>query len=198
VPGRCGSDHDRTTGGSAVTEVIVELPDSLREELGEPAGPLYTDTDAMLAAAGKQLVTVGDVVTYHVLEAGVEPSVALVDERTERTAVDDRVADRVAAAAFDHEVRVVNPAATLTAELLAALRTALDSNGTTLLGVDGEEDLATLPAVVAAPADTSVVYGQPGEGMVLVPVSAATRERMRALLSRMDGDSERLFSMLRN
>jgi len=75
VPGRCGSDHDRTTGGSAVTEVIVELPDSLREELGEPAGPLYTDTDAMLAAAGEQLVTVGDVVTYHVLEAGVEPSV---------------------------------------------------------------------------------------------------------------------------
>jgi len=181
-----------------VTEVIVELPDSLREELGEPAGPLYTDTDAMLAAAGEQLVTVGDVVTYHVLEAGVEPSVALVDERTERTAVDDRVADRVAAAAFDREVRVVNPAATLTAELLAALRTALDSNGTTLLGVDGEEDLATLPAVVAASADASVVYGQPGEGMVLVPVSAATRERMRALLSRMDGDSERLFSMLQN
>jgi len=108
------------------------------------------------------------------------------------------VADRVAAAAFDREVRVVNPAATLTAELLTALRTALDSNGTTLLGVDGEEDLATLPAVVAASADASVVYGQPGEGMVLVPVSAATRERMRALLSRMDGDSERLFSMLQN
>ncbi len=179
-----------------MTETVVELPDSLRTELQEPAGRVYTETAAMLAAAGEPLVTVGDVVTYHVLEAGVVPFVALVDDRTERTAVDDRVADRVAAATFDREVTATNPAATLTAELLSALRAALDSDETTLVGVDGEEDLATLPAVVAAPANGSVVYGQPGEGMVLVPVESATRERMRALLSRMDGDSGRLFSIL--
>jgi uncharacterized protein (UPF0218 family) len=181
-----------------VTGVVVELPDALRDELKHPAGPLYTEAAAMLAAAGEPLVTVGDVVTYHVLEAGVAPSVALVDDRTERTAVDDRVADRIAAASFDREVTVTNPPATLTAELLSALRAALDSNGTTLLGVDGEEDLAAVPAVVAAPAEASVVYGQPGEGMVLVPVERETRERMRALLSRMDGDSQQVFSILTN
>jgi Uncharacterized protein conserved in archaea len=126
----------------------------------------------MLAAAGEPLVTVGDVVTYHVLEAGVVPFVALVDDRTERTAVDDRVADRVAAATFDREVTATNPAATLTAELLSALRAALDSDETTLVGVDGEEDLATLPAVVAAPANGSVVYGQPGEGWCSCPSRA--------------------------
>lgn len=179
-----------------MTEVVVELPDSIRDELKEPAGPLYTDANTMLAAAGEQLLTVGDVVTSHVLAAGGQPAVALVDERTERTAVDDSVADRIAGARFDRELRVTNPSATLTAELLSALRTALDSEGTTLVVVDGEEDLATLPAVVAAPTGASVVYGQPGEGMVLVPVDGPTVERMRALLSRMDGDSERLFSIL--
>ena len=179
-----------------MTETVAELPDTLRDELKKPAGPLYTEADPMLAAAGEPLVTVGDVVTYHVLEADVRPAVALVDDRTERTAVDNRVAERVAAATFDREVTVTNPAATLTAELLSALRTALDGTGTTLVVVDGEEDLAALPAVVAAPSDAGVVYGQPGEGMVLVPVESATRERMRALLSRMDGDSERLFSIL--
>jgi len=179
-----------------VTDIVVELPASLRAELKEPAGALYTDTAAMLAAAGEPLVTVGDVVTYHVLEAGVRPAVALVDDRTERTAVDDVVADRVGKASFDHEVAVTNPAATLTAELLAALRAAIDRDGSTLITVDGEEDLASLPAVIAAPAGAGVVYGQPGEGMVLVPVEERTKARMRELLSRMDGDTGRMFTLL--
>jgi uncharacterized protein (UPF0218 family) len=181
-----------------VTDVVVELPDSLRVELKEPAGPLYTDTAAMLAATGDPLVTVGDVVTAHVLAAGVHPAVALVDARTERTAVDDEVADRIESATFDHEHTVTNPAATLTAGLLSALREGLDRGETTLVTVDGEEDLAALPAVVAAPAGASVVYGQPGEGMVLVPVEAEPRRQMRNLLARMDGDSDRLFTILDN
>lgn len=181
-----------------MTDGLVELPDSLRVELKEPAGPLYTDTGAMLEAASEPLVTVGDVVTYHVLEAGVRPAVALVDDRTERTAVEDSIAERVEAAAFGNEMAVTNPAATLTAELVSALVAALSRDETTLVVVDGEEDLATLPAVVVAPATASVVYGQPGEGMVLVPVEESTRTRMRELLSRMDGDSERLFSIIDN
>ena len=179
-----------------MTDVVVELPESLREELKEPAGQLYTETAAMLAAAGEPLVTVGDVVTYHVLEAGVRPAVALVDDRTERTAVDDGVADRIGEASFDHESAVTNPAATLTAELLAELRAAIEREGATLITVDGEEDLAVLPAVLAAPAGASIVYGQPGEGMVLVPVEERTQARMRELLSRMDGDTERMFTLL--
>jgi Uncharacterized protein conserved in archaea len=178
-----------------VTEV-VELPDSLREELKQPAGPLYTDGATLLEDAGESLVTVGDVVTHHILGVGVQPAVALVDDRTERTAVADRVAKRVSEAEFDHEVAVTNPAATLTADLLSALREGIDRAGTTLVTVDGEEDLATLPAVVAAPTGGSVVYGQPGEGMVLVPVDEETQTRMRGLLARMDGDSERLLSIV--
>lgn len=175
---------------------VAELPDSLREELKEPAGPLYTDRAVLLEDAGEPLVTVGDVVSYHVLEAGVQPAVALVDDRTERTAVTERVAERVNRAEFDHEVTVTNPAATLTAELLSALRGGLNRAGTTLITVNGEEDLATLPAVVATPAGGSVVYGQPGEGMVLVSVSEETQNRMRGLLSRMDGNSEQLLSIV--
>lgn len=179
-----------------MTDIVVELPDSLRSELKEPAGQLYTDASSLLAAAGTPLVTVGDVVTYHILQADVTPAVALVDDRTERQAVEESIADRLRNASFDHEQRVPNPAATLTAELLSALRTAIDRDGTTRIVVDGEEDLAALPAVLAAPTGASVVYGQPGEGMVLVPVEEDTRTRMRELLSRMDGDPDRMFMIL--
>ena len=176
---------------------IVELPDSLRAELSTPAGPLYTDATALLDAAGDPLVTVGDVVTDHVLGAGRTPAVAVVDGRTKRAPVDDERTERLRAAPFDHRLAAENPPGTLTAELLHAVREALDGEESTLIAVDGEEDLATLPAVVCAPPGASVAYGQPGEGMVLLAVTEASQARMRDLLSRMDGDTEQLVSILR-
>jgi len=177
-----------------VSEVVVELPDSLRGELKGPMGPLFTDAPDLLAAAGSPLIAVGDVVTYHLLEAGRVPDVAVVDERTERSAVDPEVRDTIGG--FDRDVTVGNPPATLTAGLLSALREAIGRAGTTLIDVDGEEDLATLPALVLAPAGASVVYGQPGEGMVHVTADADTADRARGLLVRMDGDTDRLRALL--
>lgn len=177
---------------------VVELQDSLRHELKDPFGRIFTDADALLTETGRPLVTVGDVVTYHVLEAGTTPDVALVDERTEREAVDETVVETIEDADFDRRVQVTNPAATLTEELLDALSTALERAPatTTLLFVDGEEDLAALPAIAAAPAGAAVVYGQPDEGMVHVAVDEAIRSTVTALISRMNGDPSRVWNRL--
>ena len=177
-------------------EVVVELQAAFRPELKEPLGPVYTDAEALLSEAGSPLVAVGDIVTYHLLEAGRVPDVALVDERTERTSVDPEI--RAGVTGFDRERSVTNPPATLTAGLLGTLCDAIRDadGGTTLVDVDGEEDLATLPAILVAPEGSSVVYGQPGEGMVLVTVDRAATDRARDLLSRMEGDSRRLWAIL--
>jgi len=179
-----------------VTEAVVELQPALRPKLKEPMGPVYTDAEGLLAAAGDPLITVGDMVTYHLLEVGRVPDVGLVDERTERSAVEDAVV--AAFEGFDREVTVENPPAVLTAELLQTLQDAIAraSEESTLIMVEGEEDLATLPALVAAPVGASIVYGQPGEGMVLVEVDHAATDRARDLLSRMDGETRRLWSVL--
>jgi len=179
-----------------MTDVVVTLPDSLRVELKSPAGPLYTDPERLLADTTEPLVTVGDVVTHHVLGVGPVPKVALVDERTERSAVDPAVRERIEGSSFAHECTVANPPAGLSAELLETLPRLFGRDGTTLVAVDGEEDLATLPAVLVAPPGASVVYGQPGEGMVLVPADESHSNRMRDLLARMDGDPDRLFELL--
>jgi len=177
-----------------VSPVVLALPDELRAELKSPLGELYTDPAALLADAGEPIVTVGDMVTYHLLQAGHVPKLAFVDERTKRSAVDDAVT--AAIEGFDRTVTVTNPAAALTDELLTALADGLASDGTTLVDVDGEEDLATLPAVLAIPDGASVVYGQPNEGMVLVHPDEAIRERARSLLDRMDGDTETALDLL--
>jgi hypothetical protein len=185
------------------SDVVVELPKSLRAALRDPLGPIYTDAEALLADAGDCIVTVGDIVTYHLVEAGRTPDVALVDERTKRTAVDAEIRDRVIGPEagvtwFDERVTVSNPAATLTASLLETLRDGIERADTTamIVIVDGEEDLAALPAITLAPAGATVVYGQPDEGMVSVTVDEETKAIARDFLDRMDGDHDRLWSLL--
>ncbi len=173
---------------------LLELPAAMRAELKEPMGRLYEDADDLLAAAGRPVVAVGDVVTYHLVAAGHTPAVALVDDRTEREAVGEEISEGIGG--FDEERSVENPPGTLTDALLAALGTAAAADGTTLLRVEGEEDLAALPALLAVPLGAAVVYGQPGEGMVLVTADEPARERARDLLSRMDGDAEHALAVL--
>jgi uncharacterized protein (UPF0218 family) len=180
-------------------DVVLSLPYELRTELKEPMGPVYTEADDLLAEAGDPIVAVGDVVTYHLLRADRRPDVALVDGKTKREAVEATV--WAAIDGFDHRIEVTNPQATLSADLLTELRAALERAGagdgeTTVLVIEGEEDLAALPVLAAAPDGASLVYGQPDEGMVLAAVTAEAREGALSLLSRMDGDPERPRDLL--
>lgn len=174
---------------------MLTLPPALRSEFKEPFGPIYTDASDLLADAGRPIVAVGDVVTYHLREAGHEPHVAVIDGRTKRDAVDEHIA-AVLEDAGDHRIDVVNEPAELSRELLIALSDAVAREEHTVILVEGEEDLATLPAVLATPLGGSVVYGQPDEGMVLVDVTESARATMRDLLVRFDGDADAALATL--
>ena len=97
---------------------------------------------------------------------------------------------------FDDRIDVVNPQSTITDDLLEALASAVGRSASTVIVVDGEEDLAAIPAVLAVPEGGSIVYGQPDEGMVLVSISDETRARCRDLLERMESDYERIAEIL--
>ena len=172
--------------------VVARLPDDLRDDLKAPLGPVFAAADDLLAAAGEPLVAVGDVVTAHLVRAGRPPDLAVVDERTERAPV----ADAVAADLPAPDATVENPAATLTGGLIAALREGLAADGPRTVLVEGEEDLAALPLVLLLPDGASLVYGQPGEGMVHVVVDDAVRARVRDLLAAFAGDADGLLALL--
>ena len=184
---------------------MLTLPDSLRDAFKEPLGPVTTDADELLAAAAETrgeraapdapIIAVGDVVTYHLREAGRVPDVALIDGKTEREAVDEAIGSALAAA-DDRRIAVENPPASLSVELLEALGEALSAAEPVILEVTGAEDLAALPAILAAPDGSSVVYGQPGEGMVRVPVTPESRAEARELFEALDGDVEAAYEAL--
>jgi len=193
------------TGSS---DPLLTLPESLRDAFKEPLGPVTTDASALLravdetrerhgsAAAGRpQLIAVGDVVTYHLREAGRVPDVAFVDGKTEREAVREEIATALAGTA-ERRTTVENPAAALSAALLEALAEALAAADPVTIEVAGEEDLAALPAMLAAPLGSTVVYGQPGEGMVRVAVTPETRRRARELFEGLAGDTAAGYEIL--
>ena len=171
---------------------VARLPEGLRDDLKRPMGPVFTDAERLLAAAGEPLVAVGDVVTAHLVGAGRPPDLAVVDERTEREPVDAEVA----AASPDPDGTVENPAATLTSALVEAMAAGLASGAPYTLLVDGEEDLAALPAVLLVPEGGAVVYGQPGAGMVLVGVDAEAKAGVRGLLERFEGESGAILALI--
>ena len=184
---------------------MLVLPDSLRSAFKEPFGPVYTDTERLLAAVDETaaehdssstpLIAVGDVVSYHILTYGRQPDVLVIDGKTEREAVDSEIEARLAELpGTRREVR--NPPAELSEELLMAISDAIVTDEPVTIRVDGEEDLATLPAIVAAPRGSSVIYGQPGEGMVHVAVTAEQQREARRLLDGFDGDTDRALAVV--
>jgi uncharacterized protein (UPF0218 family) len=169
-----------------VPTVVARLPAAERGAFKDPLGELFDDAEELLRAAGDPIVAVGDVVLAHLGEAGCVPAVSVVDGHTERERIEAEMTEFWPAA--DSVREVDNPAASITAALVEAIETGLAEPGPTRIVVDGEEDLAVVPAVLLAPTGATVVYGQPGEGMVAVDVDQGTQSTVRSLLERLDRD----------
>lgn len=164
---------------------MYKLPDELRPRLKEPLGPVH-DADEAYETLRKALfvITIGDVTTLEMVERGIEPRVAVVDFKTQREKDDDLRQQLIQVG--ERTVEVDNPAAEITSELWDALAKAIGEDVPTLIKVTGEEDLATLPAVLLAPEGAFVAYGQPGEGVVTIEVDDETREMVKTILAEME------------
>lgn len=178
----------------AADDVLVRLPEEHRHAFKEPIGEIYTDAETLLSVHSAPFIAVGDVVTAALLDAGHPPAVAIVDGQTEREAVDPAL--RRQTRALEHEIAVTNPAGTITRSLVSAIVTALNAADPVRIEVDGEEDLAVVPTMLAAPMGATIIYGQPGEGMVAVAVTEETVDQARSLLGYFDGDQGSLLELI--
>jgi len=134
--------------------------------------------------SAKKIAAVGDMTTFFLLEASVVPDLAVVDNKTKRMPVPDEVVKSLMHDGY-RTVEVKNPAATLTKELIDQIRESLKGEERVKIVVEGEEDLATLPAILFAPLGSAVVYGQPSEGSVLVRVTPEKKKNIEELMNQM-------------
>jgi uncharacterized protein (UPF0218 family) len=166
------------------------LPNVNRQQLKTPAGQVFSkesneSPQKQVARYVQQhgyetILVVGDVATKTLVMAGLEPSVAIVDGKTKR-GIFEEVTIPLAT-----EVTVKNPAGEIhdaaVDKINEAIKKWLKSKQTTIIRVTGEEDLLTIPSVIAAPIGAVVVYGQPNVGLVLVEITETTQQKFQEIL----------------
>ena len=155
---------------------MLRLPEEKRHLFKSPFGTLYPEISDLLPMLGGQVIySVGDVVTSRLLEYGIIPAVAIIDGHTMRvTCVNEPKT-------YSRIVRVENPPGAISDALIRELAAAVN-NPPVLIYVEGEEDLAVIPLVILAREGEIILYGQPGEGVVLRSVDVGAKRRAQELL----------------
>jgi GTP-dependent dephospho-CoA kinase len=156
---------------------MLKLPEEHRRLFKEPFGVLYRSMDEVIPLIkGKDVYTVGDVVTHNLRKKGITPTVAVVDGYTMRSPCNRMPT------VHGECIQVKNPAGTITDELICALERAVKNPPSTII-VDGEEDLAVIPLVLTAHDGAIVLYGQPHKGVVLRTVDSEARDTAQRFLA---------------
>lgn len=167
------------------------LPEELRLLLKRPLGKLYKGNGTECIEAmrdelhkAKKVAAIGDMTAFYLLTSSIIPDLAVVDNKTKRSQVPDHILQSLEHDSYKR-IEVKNPPATLTKELIERIRDSLSSEERVKIVVDGEEDLATLPAILYAPPGSVVVYGQPDEGSVLVKATPEMKMYINELMKKM-------------
>lgn len=172
--------------------MAYRLTAALRDRLKTPFGKLYRcNSDSCLRdivrsfRSPPKVIAIGDVTAYHLLRAGIMPDMCIVDDMTMRLPVDHEVRKGTAHESFK-DITVKNPAGVVTQELIDAIKDNMSSKNPVRIFVDGEEDLAVIPACEYAPVGSLVLYGQPKEGVVAVEVTPGKKRETLSLMEQME------------
>lgn len=131
-----------------------------------------------LVQGAPQLATVGDFVSIHAWKGGLRPHITVIDFRVMRREVEPYKLNH-------RELRVSNPPGRITAQAQEALHRAVNGPEPRVVVVEGEEDLLVLPLITYMPLGSLIVYGQPGEGMVVVEVTEGRKAWAQEFMGRM-------------
>jgi GTP-dependent dephospho-CoA kinase len=168
--------------------IAYTLTPELRIKLKDPFGNLIQGTSEETMTKMKELVekekpskiiSVGDIVSRNLHKHNIDPQLTIIDNvslRDQPILKEDSV---------EKTVNVDNPQGTITHEAIAAIKKALESDEHTHIVVRGEEDLLTLIAVLYAPENAFVVYGQPYLGIVIVKVTSEKKAHVYDFLNAM-------------
>lgn len=177
--------------GDSEMELNQKMPISMDDELKQPFGKLFEGPEenpelAMQEAIlfmkknSPKLIAVGDVCVHTLVEMGCVPDISFVDGMTKREpwapAAD---LDRTV---FPSLFTCNSPAGIISSDLKITIKSALNCNDKALVVVNGEEDLAPIIVHLLAPLGSTVVYGQPGRGVVLRETTEETKINCRRIL----------------
>lgn len=185
--GQMNRDGEVFLSGKRFAKTLV-LPPSLASSLRKPFGVLFAEPNAARKATAflkktkpTFIATVGDATFRNLSNLGIMPDLSIVDafELRAPCGLPKSIAKKGAV--------VQNPAGKITPALVSAIKNSVErtvSGGKpAAIVVNGEEDLAVLPVILALPLNSVVLYGQPSKGIVAVVVDENAKETAARLLT---------------
>ena len=167
--------------------IKYRLPISLRETLKEPLGKLLDEAHFLewLKKTDQNIVCVGDLVTYTLLSEEITPLFCIIDDHSRRKDVNQSKKEIIHRFG-SKKLTVHNPAGTITDELWDLIKDLFNQQASdVLIQVNGEEDLAALPAILFAPSDVTIIYGMPDKGVVAVPATEHHKQKVKDIIAKM-------------
>ena len=168
--------------------IAYRITPELRTRFKEPFGRLvkgsFSETMAEIKIIVElekppRIISVGDTVSRNLHEHDLIPQLSITDNKHMRKPLKPTIF------ANKNVVHIKNPQGTITEEAMRAIKECFEKDKHVHIIVDGEEDLLTLVAVLYAPEESLVVYGQPYEGVVVVEVTSEKKTEARDILKAM-------------
>jgi len=132
-----------------------------------------------------KVIAVGDGASDNLEKRGVRADVFIVDNKVMRRPIAPIKVE------VDQTLYLKNPPGTITDEAWHVVKEAMKQEKRVKILVEGEEDLLTLVAVLSAPYNSIVIYGQPDEGLVLIRVTGGTKKVISRLVDEMEEPDEK-------
>ena len=165
-------------------------------KLKNPYGDLITGPENNISIAMEQvkrkisnsigpIICVGDVTVLGAQLVNIPIDIALIDGKTKRR--DWKDSRNIDNSKFSITLSCTNPPGQLTPSLLQSSEKAVFSwikdSTSTLIEVDGEEDLAPLILHLLSPLGGIILYGQPGKGVVIRVVTEESKNHCQLIIS---------------
>jgi len=123
------------------------------------------------------LISIGDVVTKNLIKIGMNPDVIIIDGKSMRTKKEEFIIEGY------EEIKVKNPPGVIADELWDAIKKMRSKQK---IFIEGEEDLASLPAILFAPLGALIVYGIPEEGIEVIEANEKNKKRVNEDIKKME------------
>jgi uncharacterized protein (UPF0218 family) len=168
-------------------EASLNLPSSLRTKLQTPIGSVTQNVIPELAKSKdiSMVITVGDIVSFSLAEAGMQADLSIVDFKTRRHELKENEQALLTSITKEAYIcsnqagKIENSAALI---INKAVKAFFQTGKKQTVSISGEEDLLTLPAILFAPLGSIVIYGQYDQGAVCVRVTEQKKREVFDLI----------------
>lgn len=179
------SDDDLIFSMLFAKKPVLRLPPSLREQMRKPLGFVFPNEqetlDHIKKTNPKMVIGVGDVVTSSLQKIGYTPNIGILDFKTRR---DNYFLKTPSGKTYVNTPGEINREAVVALKVLITESLELDKKNN--LYIEGEEDLLALPAILFAPINSVVLYGQFNLGVVFTKVTKEKKDIVKAMLLQFD------------